>query len=235
MSAELKTMLERIDARIKEMRSSDREISEAATGSLYTIRNMRRGSVPGFDVIAKLANALQMSPSQLAYGEGKAEAPRAANVNIPIIGRVAAGLWLEVDTYVDAPLYSDIPLPPDPDYPVDWQFAVEVQGTSVNRVAPDGAILGCISVEKSRREPREGDLVIAEQRRADGMELMRTAKRFHRMADGFELRPDSYDPKWEPIIIYSDDRAEEGSSIKVIGIVTWIHAPLRSLDRSRTH
>lgn len=235
-------ILARIEERLAALGKTERAASLEATGAAHAIRNMRKGSKPNVELFSKLAPALDTTPEYLAFGVKGATAPAAElsrsswppMASIPVIGQVAAGLWLEVDTDVDAPLYDAVPVPPDPAYAIEHQFAVEVVGTSVNRVAPDGSILGCVDIDKARIGYKHNDLVIVEQRRNGGMEVMRTAKRYRVNGDVFELWPDSTDPKWtKPIVVDPDEEAEEGSSIKVVGIVTWVHAPLSRLDRSR--
>lgn len=235
-------ILARIEERLAAIGKTERGASIEATGAAHSIQNMRKGSKPAVSLFEKLAPVLDTTPEYLAYGVKGPDA-RAAELgrpawppmgSIPIIGQVAAGLWLEIDTDVDAPLYDAAPVPPDPEYEAEHQFAVEVCGTSINRVAPDGSILGCVDVRKARIEIKVGALVIVEQRRRGGHEIMRTAKRY-RVNDGrYELWPDSTDPRWtKPIIVDPDEEAEEGSSVEVIGLVTWVHAPLSRLDRSR--
>ena len=240
LKSETAAMLSRIDTLLVATGKSDRQASIEATGKAHTIRNMRTGSTPAVDVVERLAAALGVSPGYLAFGTEENPGPaRSAPAlpppaSIPLIGLVGAGAFLAVDTDVDAPLFDDAPIPPDPSYDIADQFAVQVSGTSVNRVAPDGAILGCIDVVKTRRQPRQGDLVIVERQVFSGQAIERTAKRFHKVEGGFELRPDSDDPRHQqPIRISSTDEPAEGESVRVIGIVTWLHAPMRSLDRSR--
>jgi len=235
-------ILARIEERLAAVGKTERAASMEATGAAHAIRNMRKGSKPNIELFAKLAGPLDTTPEYLAFGVTSGTTPSAEPsraswppmASLPIIGQVAAGLWLEIDTDVDAPLYDAVPIPPDPAYAASHQFAVEVVGTSVNRVAPDGSILGCVDVRKARIGYKHNDLVIVEQRRNAGMEVMRTAKRYRVKGEVFELWPDSTDPKWtKPIVIDPGEEAEEGCSVEVIGIVTWVHAPLSRLDRSR--
>lgn len=235
-------ILSRIDTILKARGISDREASLKATGTAWAVKNLRKGSAPSFETIEGFARFLRVSPAFLAFGVSTEDSPVLAPArpswppiaSVTVIGQVAAGVWLEVDQEVDTPAYEGVPIPPDPDYKLEDQFAVEVRGTSVNRVAPDGSILGCISVARTRRPPRDGDLVIVEQRRNGGQEIMRTAKRWHDVGAAYELRPDSDDPKWRtPIVIPKDADPDNGARVDVIGVVTWVHAPLTQLDRSR--
>lgn len=240
-------ILARIEQRLEAVGKSERAASIEATGGAHAIRNMRKGSKPGIDVFTKLASVLDTTPEWLAFGvkgpsapAGTLAEPNAAyphpqghspSRGLAIISKVAAGRWLEVNTDVDAPLYEGVLVPPDPNYDFEDQFAVEVAGTSINRLAKSGSILVCVDVEKARIETRHNDLVIVEQRRFGGLEVMRTAKVYRREEDRIELWPDSDDPKWqEPIIIETEDEPEEGVSIAVIGLVTWIQRPTSLRD-----
>lgn len=234
-------MLARISRRLGALDLSEREASRRATGNEFAIRNLKRGSTPGVDLFQKLAPVLGTSAAYLAYGDGAEEGAMLAppqpawppRNTIPLIGEVAAGPWLPVDQEVDAPLYDDIAVPPDPNHPADWQFAAMSRGTSVNKIAPDGSILVCIDLRKARMAPRPRDLVIVEQRRAGGLEIMRTAKRYVETADGYELWPDSTDPRWQQPIAVAKGAHDDGIEIEVIGKVTFIFAPIERLDREK--
>lgn len=240
-------ILARIEQRLEAVGMSERAASIEATGGAHAIRNMRKGSKPGIDVFTKLAGVLDTTPEWLAFGVKGPTSPADVlaepnpsyvpftghNSGLPIISKVAAGRWLEVNTDVDAPLYGDVLVPPDPNYDPGDQFAVEVAGTSINRIARSGSILVCLDVKKARINVENNDLVIVEQRRAGGLEIMRTAKIFRRNADTIEFWPVSDDPKWqEPIVIDTDEEPEEGVSIDVIGLVTWIQRPVSLPDPS---
>lgn len=233
-------MVARIQERLEALDMTERDASIAATGSPFAIRNMKRGSMPAVDLFEKLAPVLETTPGYLAYGDGKASAPQLAPARpswppiyaMPIIGEVAAGQWMTVDQEVDAPLYDDLAIPPDPSYPPDWQFACVVRGTSINRVAPDGAVLACLDLRKSGTRPRQHELVIVEQRRSAGQEVMRTAKRYVETEDTVELRPDSNDPRWKTPIVLDPADPEEGVEVVLIGKVTWVYAPIDRLDRA---
>lgn len=238
--SETATMLSRIDELLEAQGKSDRQASIEATGKGHTIRNMRAGSMPGVDVVEQLAAALGVTPGYLAFGSEERPGPAlsaslmAPPASIPLLGPVGAGSFLSIDTDVDAHVYNEGPIPPDPDFDIADQFAVQVVGTSINRVAPDGAILGCIDVRKTRRGPRENDLVIVERRLFDGQAIERTAKRWRKVPGGHELWPDSDDPRHqEPIFIPADAEPAEGESVQVIGIVTQSHASIKQIDRNR--
>lgn len=234
-------ILARVRARLDATGKSAREVSRVSGGD-HVIPNLSKGSVPSVDKIALLAAALETTPEFLAFGIEADDAPVALRrmpslpplASVPVIGAVAAGLWLDVDTAIDESPYHGVAVPPDPAYPIEDQWAVVSQGTSVNRVAPDGSVLGCVDTRRARIRPREGELVIAEQTRHGGHQIMRTAKRFHSTAEGVELWPDSDDPKWTTPIRIRRGQDDESLTIVVIGIVTWVHRPLDRSERPRS-
>lgn len=227
----------RIAERLDALGLSEREASLAAFGNGGTLRNMRTGSSknPGVDTFQKLAPVLKVAPAWLAFGD-EAEAGgrvhaladyrqkpgRAPAATVPLVGEVAAGRWLDVDQAVDEPLYSDGPIPADPAHAPELQFAVQVRGTSINRVAKDGAILVCLDVQRARLKPKDASLVVVERRRHGGSEIERTVKRLRIDGAVHSLWPDSTDPKWQDAIDLSTDDGDETVQVQIIGLVSLV-------------
>lgn len=113
---------------------------------------------------------------------------------MPVLGRVAAGVWMEKDKPVDTEI-GQIPLATDPAYPMRRQYAVQVIGDSMDLVFPDGSYAVC--VEAAGLQPAYNDLVIV--RRAKGGLVERTIARFVTTPEGAELRPESRNPIYGPI------------------------------------
>lgn len=139
---------------------------------------------------------------------------------LPVLGEVAAGTWLEVDTLADPehPLFTaDIPL--DTRYPPGSIYGLQVRGTSINRIAEDGDLLVCLSIDGGFAVV-DGALVVVERRRAQQGLLEVTAKRVRIMPDGtIELHPESADPRWQsPLRLEHDDEQD----IRIIARVEWI-------------
>ncbi len=227
---------DRVRDRLEKVGKSARAVS-IASGGVHVLSNLRRGSVPSIETIVKLAAELDTRPEFLAFGIDSDDVPARVSrpqrfpalASVPVIGEVAAGRWLDVDTPIDESPYAGIEVPPDPDYPVDVQFAVVTRGTSVNKIAPDGTVLGCIDTRRMMIEPPSGSLVIAEQVRGGGHEISRTAKVLRRTPDGAELWPHSDDPRWTQPLRIRPGVEDEDVSVVIIGLVTWVH---RKLDHS---
>lgn len=159
-------------------------------------------------------------------GARPAESPALEPValqKLPVLGVVAAGVWLENDAEPEH--FEPVPVTPDARYSVSAQFGVKVRGTSINKIAQDGDILICISADETALEPKEGDLVIVRRIRHQGALIETTAKRFHKNGH-FELWPVSTDPKHQDPIIVPEDNGEHDEVIQIAAIVTGIYRPL---------
>lgn len=175
--------------------------------------------------IAKLASALQISPAdlfrspeQLANAEVKDELAPAPIYfqQIPILGEVAAGAWLEVDPLKTEEEPTDwLPFSPDPQLNLNSAFVLKVHGTSLNKIAPEGSLLVCTPY--AGQELSDGDLTIVERARDGGSLIEVTAKRVRQPNGHFELWPESNDPKWQtPIVLNGDD---DGIEISIKALV----------------
>lgn len=138
---------------------------------------------------------------------------------VKVTGKVAAGQWLDVADMDFG--YDDIePVPSVSGYSPAQQFALLVDGNSLNKVAQHGDRLVCVSMTADGVEIRLDDLVIVERRRFGGQMVERTAKRVRQTIDGFELWPESTDPAHqEPIRL---NGAQDGEEVAIIGKVLWI-------------
>lgn len=135
-----------------------------------------------------------------------------------IVGTVKASYWQDVSDHHEYEEGEFVPSASN--FPPEWQYAYEVDGPSVNKVAKDGDILVCVDLIQSMLPVEENDLVIVERTRYGGAMLERTAKRVRRTMSGFELWPDSTDPDFqEPIPMSSGDDNEVRIRAKVIWIV----------------
>jgi SOS-response transcriptional repressor LexA len=145
---------------------------------------------------------------------------------VPILGDVAAGVWLEVSVFNNEVEPSEFL----PYVPIDLQndpgvFALRVRGTSMNKIAPDGALLVCVLNHHSGKDLDPGQVIIAERRDPDGTFEV-TVKRVRRGLTGkIELWPESTDPKYQaPLVL--DESLGEGVEVHVMGRVRHIVIPV---------
>jgi len=113
------------------------------------------------------------------------QAPRAALLDIPLLGRVAAGRPIDVDAQehrrllLDPALFSRAP-----------DYLLQVQGDSM---IGDGILDGDLVAVRRTGEVRNGQIVVAR------LEGEVTIKRFERTATGIRLLPRN--PAYEPIVV----------------------------------
>lgn len=79
--------------------------------------------------------------------------------------------------------------------------SLTVRGNSLDKIAPAGTVLVCVDLASTGVDFKDGDLVIVERARAQNGLLEMTAKRVRAVAGGFELYPESSDPKWKPVML----------------------------------
>ncbi|AZE18149.1 SOS-response repressor and protease LexA [Pseudomonas chlororaphis subsp. aureofaciens] len=164
------------------------EISEAFG---FASRSVARKHV----VALTEAGFIEVNPHQARGIRLLNQPPRLEWLEIPVLGRVAAGLPIGADAEVHNRLLLDPALfSRTPDY------LLRVQGDSM---IEDGILDGDLVAVRRDSEVRNGQIVVA---RLDG-EV--TIKRFERLADGVRLLPRN--PAYAPILIGEDrDLAIEG-------------------------
>ncbi|MCK9796214.1 transcriptional repressor LexA [Pseudomonas sp. MAFF 302030] len=141
------------------------------------------------------AGFIEVNPNQARGIRLLNQAPRPELLDIPVLGRVAAGAPIGVDAEVHGRLLLDpgmFSLAPD--------YLLRVQGDSM---IEDGILDGDLVAVRRSAEPRNGQIVIA---RLDG-EV--TIKRFQRQGQAIRLLPRN--PAYAPIEVTVDhDLAIEG-------------------------
>jgi transcriptional regulator with XRE-family HTH domain len=198
-----RNLLQKIDACVKASGKSEFSLLRDAGLSRDLIRDIRRkqGS-PTLDTIAKIAAALEVSPSWLAFDHGDPAAQWAASAMVPILGPVAAGSWLEVDDHVDE-TRSNREIVADPRFPLSAQYGLTSNGESMNRLFRDQDDLLCLDYRKLRGGPRpeSEDVVIVEQLRDGGRLREISAKRLRFTKEGPKLYAESDHPKWRDTVL----------------------------------
>lgn len=134
-------------------------------------------------------------------------------------GRVAASVWREQSADQDSPKVSQIPR--DLRYPYAEQYALEVEGDSMNKVAKDGWTVVCVPYWEVRRSMIPGDLVHVERVNTAGQHEF-TLKRLKMGDGGLELWPESTSKDHQkPIPAVNSD----GYAVEIIGLVIGVYNP----------
>lgn len=208
------------EARVKAGYESVREAVDAFGWAYSTYAAHENGSrklTP--DVARRYAAALRTTAAWLLYGNEKDNA-EPEPVSVPVIGRVAAGVWLDADTFD----YHDetwVPAVRSPEFRSGKQVAYRVEGPSMNKVIPDGSYaIGVLFGEA--RHPRHRDVVILRRERAGLVET--TIKRYVVDGDQILLVPESDDPRYQtPIDLAAP---EDGTHVEIHALVVGSYRPL---------
>lgn len=207
--------------RLRDMRLdaglSQSDAARAAGVSTNTYQRYEYGErdIPA-DTLIKLSRFYKVSSDYLlmqterpSYAEGE-DGNDPQFVDLPVMGEIAAGTPIEMTEIED-------------EHPCPAQIAAKhphsgwlrVQGDSYNRTLPNG----CLAlIDFDMREPNEHEPFAV---CVNGYSA--TIKRVKRLANGFELIPNSYDPTYLPMIYdYNRDGTEE---ITIIGQVVYAAFP----------
>jgi transcriptional regulator with XRE-family HTH domain len=201
--------------RIKQLREARgltlEQVAEAMGTTTATVSRLENGRRKLTDQwIYRIGDVLEATPIDILGGEQRA----AAQTGLPVRGDVAAGIWREADIQ-DEPKYSAVPIGPDERYPPERQYALAVQGTSMNKRFPPGSFIVCVPWDTIERDPRDGDIVVVERRR-DGM-VESTVKKVVAKGRSVKLSPESDDPRWQES--YKLEPENDGDQVAIRALV----------------
>ncbi len=218
-----KAFIARIEQRLKELSLSPRAASLQAGGSADLIRGLTRGgnrSVRG-DHLVGLARVLNVSESWLVTGEERSSISTVEGVRFG--GVVEAGAWRINDESNQDAGYRLVPIPFDNRYPYDSQYAFEVVGDSMTEVGIfEGMHVLAVDVftwQRLHGEPSDGKLVVVARTRNGNPERELTVKQLKIFRDRMELRPQSLNPTWQPIVFSNPPREDEEAEAQIIAVV----------------
>jgi hypothetical protein len=211
-------LIKRLKKAVEESGRSPRAVSLEAGMSADAARGILRnkGNSPTVDTVSNLARALRVAPEWLAFGvgDGANSATKKNNfISLNIIGEVAAGLWMDCSEYSFDPERYDVPA--DPRFSADQQFLLRIRGNSINRRAPEGSLIRCVTMFAAPREARDGDWVVVRRQRADGT-IETTVKRYCVRDGVVELWPDSDDARYQTALRLD---AHECDEISIVAFV----------------
>lgn len=218
--------------RIKELRRDILKITQSEFADM--LGGVTRGAVGNWELgqgikrenLSRMSARFDVSFEWLATGAGQprngaltkpANKPGTVSM-VPVIGFVKAGTWQDIEEWGALEVADYVPSTGD--FPADWQFALVVDGNSVNRAARHGDWLICVDLIKSQIDIGDDDLVVVERARYDGQMVERTAKRVKRTLSGMELWPDSDDPAHQEPIAYRTNG--EKDEVRITAKVIWV-------------
>lgn len=165
--------------------------------------------IPRMGVIEDIAAVFNVPKSEI-LGENVTNLSSSDFIDLPVVGEIAAGTPIDMTEIID-------------NHPCPRQIAdkhpnsgwLRVEGDSYNRSIPNG----CYAlIDFDMKEPNEHSpfAVCVNGHSA-------TIKRVKRLANGYELIPNSYDPTYLPIIY--DYNKEDTEEITIIGQVVYAAFP----------
>ena len=169
--------------------------------------------------VMPIAAELNLDPFQLAKGVLREQNPKSGSTEVPLYGSISAGMPDDANPVADT---FPIPTSLHAEYPD--AFLLRVNGTSMNRILPDG----CYAlVDPCSTIDHPGDPYAV----AIGADEA-TVKLVKPLANGLMLEPCSDDPTHRPVVFdFADDKSE---TVSVIGRIVWYCPPAdwRSLPES---
>jgi phage repressor protein C with HTH and peptisase S24 domain len=177
----------------------------------------------GLDAAKKYGRAFKVKAGWLLCMEGvDGDAPTdyVASDKLIVGGIVAAGIWREP---FESTVLLEIDTPPP--VPNVRRLGYRLEGRSMDLVYESGSILDCISIYTNGVEPTNGDHVIVERTKPDGLREM-TCKEFQ-VRDGENyLIPRSSSPEFKDMAIGKPDQdAFEDDEVRVIAFVVGVIPP----------
>lgn len=139
---------------------------------------------------------------------------------VPLVAKASAGAF-RYDEGLETG-GTKVPAVPRADIPAGVQYAVEIDGPSVNLKIPHGAFAICAPYDKYPGGPKHGQLVHVVRERAGLHE--HTIKEIHYTKAGVILMPCSSDPRYqEPIEMAS---GEDDATVRIHGVVIGQFQPM---------
>lgn len=225
-------VLARIEERLKAVGMSADAASRAA-GTPDAIRNLRRAVKNGgrqgvtMTTLAALAPVLQTTAGYLLEG---GESPAMFDAvsdgrrptSIPVVGKLAAGVFREVVEHDDGDqeyIFDE----PDPEFPNARQVAFTVEGESLNDLKPrpilDGDKLICVDFDDTGLPLIQDMIVVVQRTRDDGRTLEWSAKQVEIHPGRTEFHPRSTNKALKPIVVPDNPDTDTGERVEVIALV----------------
>lgn len=181
--------------------------------------NAERGIKP--HVARKYASAYGTTAGYILTGEGDGSLRKIETVNgVRLVGVVAAGLFRDSDFHPGEDT-TIIPAVSKKGIEVGRQYAVRVDGPSVNLRIPDGMYAICVALDAYPGGAPLGSLVHVVSER-DGL-VEHTIKELRYTTDGLILTPVSDDPAFqEPVKLEANDHL----TVRINGVVIGAYRPL---------
>ncbi len=188
---------------------SQKTLASKIGTSQQQIARFEAGTEVRASTLVSLSKALGVSISSL-LGMTDNNEPGDDFIDVPLYGSIAAGTPIDMMEVDDTHPVPTALVKRHPD-----AFLLTVEGNSMNRVLPNGSYALIDPCDEVTADNKPYAVCV------NGYSA--TIKRVHKLANGFELVPDSTDPTYKSTIY---DYGEEGTeTITIIGRVVWHCVP----------
>lgn len=203
--------------KIRELHNlSQKELAEIAGVSDKAVSTWENGiKEPRMGVIQKIADHFGILKSDLIEDEKVMRIDpqnkiKGDSVPMPLLGSIAAGVPLEMIPVIE---HVNVPREVAEIYPDG--FLVKVNGDSMNKIIPTGAL----ALIDPTEDIKNGDIAAVTVNGYDA-----TLKRFFKFQDGIALEPETYNPQISTQFYGANE--QEYNPISVKGKLVWYMAPL---------
>lgn len=202
-------------------------VTRGAVGNWESIRSTKLPKRENMILLRSVLKELNRPFRWVDEWLGDTSVDYAVGVNqVAVVGKISAGAWREVDAQSEADFSGlTLPLVIAPSFPGLRQFALAIEGTSMDRIVGDGGFVICVPYWDARRNLTHGDIVVVERKRPDGL-VETTLKRLRANGDGkWELWPESTDPRWQRPVRFEptgdEPKDDEGAIVTITGLAVW--------------
>lgn len=197
-----------IQDRLTAQKMSERKACLRAGLKVDAIRRIRNGFTPSIETLTKLAPILGVRPDYLVSlaSAGTQSAGLAVSSiqleSVFVRGFVEAGIWRQAIEWEGEEWYS-LTVPRDERFPDVERFGLEVRGSSMDKVYPEGTVVVVVRFSDLGRGPKPGQKVVCLRRSENGSDFEATIKEYQLDEKGRHvLWPRSNDPEFQqPFIL----------------------------------
>lgn len=210
------SLQKRVRSRMDDLKLNAYQAARKAGLGDSFVRDILRGKTknPNVDNLAKLADALETNIEWL-YGKGEDTPTAAPEIEgLTVLGSIQAGSWIDRSIIGEHDEHEIIPVARDPRFPRAKQYALKVEGDSMDLEFPEGCFVTCVDFFDAGLSLRPGLRVHVE--RYNGPLVEMTLKAIEEIDGSTMLAPRSSNPRHTPIKLDGDG----GTEIRVRGIVT---------------
>jgi transcriptional regulator with XRE-family HTH domain len=191
-----------------------------------TVRDIVRGKTkdPGASKLLRIARVLDTSIEALLSDDDAPPAPVGSSssgkeILLPVAYSCAAGVFLETDDSSQVEPRME-PAEYFPTYARWPQWLEVVEGDSIDKLIPSGALIHVVDAQAMGYAPANGDIVVVQRTRLGGLLRERTVKQIGIDGNGVKLWPRSHNPSFQtPLDLAAGTVRGDDVQVTIVGKV----------------